>query len=80
MKLVLELDASDIAALCHEKLARLTKDEFCALIDWVEKEPCLDGMFQHHQIGYLTGNSFDSHPGSNPPEITDVRFICWFDN
>lgn len=77
-------DLSPVTAACYAKekidshdATWLTKEELCDLIKWVEmKEP----MFQHRQLGYLTGNSFHLHPNSNPAEITDVRFICWFDN
>lgn len=80
-------DMSAVTRACYEHEHRdahsmtwLTREEFCSLIDWVEKEVPGGNIFQHHHIGYLTGNGFNLHPGSNPKEITDVRFICWFDN
>ncbi len=76
---------SIVTAVCYAKekpdahdCTWLDKQELCDLIDWADKNS--DRLFQHHQFGYLTGNSFNLHPGSNPPEIEDVRFICWFDN
>lgn len=55
----------------------LTKIELNALIEWMEKDT---PHWQHEELGYLTGNTFLQYLGSNPPQFTDVRFICWFDN
>lgn len=79
-------DLNIVTQVCYNKQHRdahsmtwLSKDEFCELITYAETAiPGLE-MFQHKHIGYLTGNSFNLHPGSNPKEITDVRLICWFD-
>ncbi len=74
---------SIVTAVCYAKekpdahsCTWLDRRELCDLIDWENSRR----SFPHHQFGYLTGNSFHLHPGSNPPEIEDVRFICWFDN
>lgn len=62
----------------------LNKEEFLAVIEWANKKENIRqdwaGQFEHEEIGYLTGNSFELHKGSVPPEVEDVRFICWFDN
>lgn len=78
-------DLSSVTVACYLKEqvdahseTWLNKEEFCGLIEWAEKQT--RNLYQAYQIGYLTGNSFRLHPGSNPPEIEDVRFICWFDN
>jgi hypothetical protein len=76
-----DMSVVTIACFDYEKLDShsatwLTKNELCDLIQWEEAH---DPMFHHKEVGYLTGNSFHLS-GGNPPEITDVRFICWFDN
>lgn len=84
-------DMSLVTQICwnFEKEGRhtptwLNKEEFLRLLDWANKKENLrqewDGQFEHEEIGYLTGNSFHLYKGSNPPEVEDVRFICWFDN
>jgi hypothetical protein len=78
-------DASLVARVCYEyeksechSFTYLNRKEFCLLIEWAESN--VDKFFQHKQLGYLTGSGFYLHRGSNPKEIEDVRFICWFDN
>lgn len=56
----------------------LDQMELCALIKF--HETFTKGMAQFDHWGYLNGNSFDLSTYGHPVEITDVRFICWFDN
>lgn len=82
-------DMSAVTRACYEhehehrdahSMTWLTGQEFSDLIDWVEAGNAGPGLasFQHHYVGYLTGNNFTSD--NTPKEIQDVRFICWFDN
>lgn len=82
-------DASVVTKLCYQyedshSATYLTQAEFVHLIKWYD-----DFMrtreagwysWEHQCLGYITGNSFDLGHGGHPPEIQDVRFICWFDN
>ena len=84
-------DMSLVTQICwnHEKpnahsATWLSKIEFLQMVEWgneMKNTPQeWNGQFEHFEIGYLTGNSFNLYKGPVPPEVEDVRFICWFDN
>lgn len=82
-------DCSAVTKVCaeHEEghsHTWLSHKEFLELIEWADNPENIvqswHGEWSHKQLGYLTGNSFDLQKSSAPEQITDVRFICWFDN
>lgn len=82
-------DSSTVTKECWEydsghSIAVLNKQQFCKLIEWADDPENVKqkwaGEWSHLQLGYLTGNGFELYPGSTSESITDVRFICWFDN
>lgn len=62
----------------------MTKEEFKELILWandnINIRQSWNGEFEHKQIGYINGNCVYLNSCNHAPEITDMRFICWFDN
>lgn len=84
-------DMSRVTQICWDKESNdahtptyLNKEEFLQMIEWANDPTNTQqewaGQFEHEEIGYLTGNSFNLYDGSCPPQVQDVRFICWFDN
>lgn len=67
------LDGHSHTWLNHKEIQQLLETDFIAE-NW---------KFEHFELGYLFGNSWSDwsrNPDSYPPEIEDIRFICWFDN
>lgn len=80
-------DLSEITKLCYEydnldahTETWLTWQEFKELLTWCDTNGNLeqrwDGEWTHKNIPYLGGN----HYHKLIPGMTDLRFICWFDN
>lgn len=85
----------DMTALTKESAKRwesdghsyswLDVDEICQLEDWLHQQD--GGPFENdleHSIlnTYLFGNSFTGlkrYPGDTRTDVTDVRFVFWFD-
>ena len=72
-------DITEVTKYCYENedahtATWLTAKELDELINWADS--LSDDSFQLKEFGYLNGNMFSR----TNPEITDCRFICWFDN
>lgn len=66
------------------------KSQIRTLVEWAEQHIDTEdgttlpsrwvGLWEHEQLGYITGNAIYGVPGEGyPAEFTDVRLIFWFD-